>query len=363
MSSYSVSYDTLDDKAYQNHILLGVSRTFALTIPQLPPKLREIVANGYLLCRIADTIEDEPTLTLEQKKSFSNAFTAVVKGQTSAQSFAQSLYPLLSDRTLATERELIKNTPRIIQITHGFTPRQRTAIERCVRIMCEGMPQFQNTASLRGLADMEAMNKYCYFVAGVVGEMLTELFCDYSPEANHHCEELRRLTLSFGQGLQMTNILKDIWDDRERRICWLPRSIFEQVNFDLENLNPNHYHPAFGDGLQYLIGITHTHLRNALTYTLLIPPKDVGIRRFCLWAIGFAILTLRKLHQNLDFSTSQQVKISRRSVKATILLTNIAASHNKVLTLLFNLAARGIPLIPLDATKIDGKQSSVLKAP
>ncbi|NET50636.1 MAG: squalene/phytoene synthase family protein, partial [Merismopedia sp. SIO2A8] len=24
------------------------------------------------------------------------------------------------------------------------------------------------------------MNRYCYYVAGVVGEMLTELFCDYS---------------------------------------------------------------------------------------------------------------------------------------------------------------------------------------
>lgn len=361
MGSYNVSYYSTD-KAYQDYILPGVSRTFALTIPQLPPELQEVVANGYLLCRIADTIEDEPTLSIEQKQFFSNTFTAVVAGQASAKFFARALYPLLSEHTLAAERELIQNTPRIIRITHSFKPRQRAALERCVRIMCDGMPRFQNAASLRGLRDMDAMDRYCYFVAGVVGEMLTELFCDYSPGANRNREALHSLMISFGQGLQMTNILKDIWDDRKREICWLPRSIFEQVGFDLDKLTPGHYQPAFGDGLQQLIGIAHAHLRNALTYTLLIPPQEVGIRRFCLWAIGLAILTLRKLHRRRDFSASQQVKISRRSVKTTIILTSIAASHDKVLTFLFNLAAKGVPFIPLEATRNDSKATPTLQA-
>ena len=45
---------------FQDQILPHVSRTFALTIPQLPMPLRTAVTNAYLLCRIADTIEDEP---------------------------------------------------------------------------------------------------------------------------------------------------------------------------------------------------------------------------------------------------------------------------------------------------------------
>jgi farnesyl-diphosphate farnesyltransferase len=43
----------------QDQLLPGVSRTFALTIPQLPDALRPVVTNAYLLCRTADTIEDE----------------------------------------------------------------------------------------------------------------------------------------------------------------------------------------------------------------------------------------------------------------------------------------------------------------
>ena len=53
----------ISDEVYQDRILPYVSRTFALTIPQLPPALRTAVTNAYLLCRIADTIEDEPALS------------------------------------------------------------------------------------------------------------------------------------------------------------------------------------------------------------------------------------------------------------------------------------------------------------
>jgi len=49
-----------DNLRYQSDILERVSRTFALTIPQLPFDLSKVVANAYLLCRIADTIEDDP---------------------------------------------------------------------------------------------------------------------------------------------------------------------------------------------------------------------------------------------------------------------------------------------------------------
>ena len=55
---------------FQQQILPHVSRTFALTIPQLPPPLRISVTNAYLLCRIADTIEDEPTLPARWRVSW-----------------------------------------------------------------------------------------------------------------------------------------------------------------------------------------------------------------------------------------------------------------------------------------------------
>ena len=99
--------------------------------------------------------------------------------------------------------------------------------------MSRGMAEFQREGNPDGLHDLPHLDRYCYHVAGVVGEMLTELFCDYSPEINERREDLLALSVSFGQGLQMTNILKDVWDDRRRGACWLPRDVFLRAGFEL----------------------------------------------------------------------------------------------------------------------------------
>ena len=336
---------TQTDEQYQDHILQGVSRTFALTIPQLPDALRRVIGNAYLLCRITDTIEDDNALSIEQTRQLTDMFADVVRGTASAEEFAQTLYPLLSSHTIPAEHDLIKNTASVIRITHSFNTTQRTALERCVRIMAKGMAAYQETESLQGLPNLAAMNQYCYFVAGVVGEMLTELFCDYSPQINAHKTQLMKLAVSFGQGLQMTNILKDIWDDRKRGACWLPQDILSKHSFDISNLQPGMSDPGFQAALGELIGIARNHLHNALTYTCLIPAHEKGIRRFCLWALGMAVLTLNKINRQRNFSDGTQVKISRRSVKATVVTTSLFAGQNRILWLLFNIAARDLPAV------------------
>ena len=338
----TVTAQELTDDDLQAHLLDGVSRSFALTIPQLPNPLWHIVSNAYLLCRIVDTIEDEVALSPEQKRALCHEFIDVVKNDASAVSFARRLAPLLSAQTIPEEHELIGNTPRVIEITRRADPRQQEVLTVCVETMAEGMPKFQAQNLRHGLETMAEMDKYCYYVAGCVGEMLTELFCHYSPEIAKNRDELIKYAVSFGQGLQMTNILKDIWDDYNRAVCWLPREIFTEAGFDLNDLKPGQDSAQFREGLAELVSIAYQHLSNALRYTLLIPKEEIGIRNFCLWAIGMAVLTLKKINNNLDFSQSAQVKISRRSVKATILATRLAGRNNTLLTQLFRFTGRGL---------------------
>jgi farnesyl-diphosphate farnesyltransferase len=328
------------DDEFQTVLLEGVSRTFALTIPQLPDSLYSVVANAYLLCRIVDTIEDEVSLSAEQKKHFCAAFIAIVKTGNDTETFAAELAPLLSEQTIPAEHVLIQVLPRVIAITHKFAPEQIEALASCVETMAAGMPIFQAQNLRDGLATMADMDRYCYYVAGCVGEMLAKLFCHYSPEIAKHREQLLELSVSFGQGLQMTNILKDIWDDAERGVCWLPQDIFTETGFELKNLNPEHSDENFRLGLAHLISVAHGHLHNALTYTQLLPAHETGLRNFCLWALGMAVLTLKKIKQRLDFNQSNQVKITRNSVKATILATRLIGRNNALLSLLFNVTSR-----------------------
>ena len=231
----------------------------------------------------------------------------------------------------------------MIRITHSLNATQRSAMQKCVHTMADGMVYYQGQETLNGLPDQAAMDRYCYYVAGVVGEMLTELFCDHCPELNAHKAEMLRLAVSFGQGLQMTNILKDIWDDRERGACWLPADVFSLRGVRLADIEAGKGGPDFEDGLGQLIAIAHGHLRNAMRYTTMIPRRETGMRKFCLWALGMAVLTLRKLDRQRGYADGQQVKISRRSVKATVVSTNMLVRSNLGLRLLFTAASVGIP--------------------
>lgn len=334
--------DAMTDDEFQMALLEGVSRTFALTIPQLPESLCRAVANAYLLCRIVDTIEDEVSLTPEQKKHFCHGFIAVVKTGTKPEEFAEELAPLLSSNTLPAEHVLIHVIPRVIDITHQFDKQQIAALSTCVEVMAEGMPIFQDDNMHDGLPKLTDMDRYCYYVAGCVGEMLTKLFCHYSPEIAQHQEEMLTLAVSFGQGLQMTNILKDIWDDAERGVCWLPQDIFSETRFDLKNLSSKTNDANFRMGLEHLISVAHNHLHNALKFTQLIPSHETGIRNFCLWALGMAVLTLKKIKQNLGFTRSDQVKITRNSVKSTIFTTKLMGRSNFLLDLMFKLTSQGL---------------------
>jgi farnesyl-diphosphate farnesyltransferase len=335
------------DEVYQDQILPHVSRTFALTIPQLPPSLRTAVTCAYLLCRIADTIEDEPALSPPETLAFLQRFSAVLAGHGDVARLAREIEGRLSDRTLATERELVGNMERVLAVLAGLNAAQRAAIQRCVELMCQGMPRFQFSASLKGLARSTDLDDYCYYVAGVVGEMLTDLFCDYSPQIARHRPALSAIAASFAQGLQMTNILKDVWEDRSRGVSWLPQEVFTRYGVDLAQVSSEPHDPRYGAGFLELVGVAHAHLRNALDYTLLIPSKEMGIRRFCLWAIGLAVLTLRKIQLNPRFTAGAQVKVTRSAVAMTRLFTDVAGRSDWMLRRLFAQAARGLPLARL----------------
>jgi farnesyl-diphosphate farnesyltransferase len=329
--------------ALQAYLLQGVSRTFALTIPQLPAGLREAVANGYLLCRIVDTIEDDSTLSAEQKRQFAQQYVQVLDGESDARTFASNLAPLLSDTILHAEHELVLLTPEVVRITHSLPEPHREALTGCVRVMAKGMIYYQDLDTSSGLATLVEMETYCYHVAGVVGEMLGKLFCDYSPQIETRRNELMSLSSIFGQGLQMTNILKDIWDDHARGVCWLPQDIFSKYGFDLSNLAAGQHDRRFEQGVEELIGIAYDCLQQALNFTLLIPRHETGIRNFCYWSIGMAVSTLARINRQRNFNQGRQVRITRRNVRLTIATGKLAARSDILLRLLFRFAGYGLP--------------------
>ncbi len=326
---------------WQQERLNEVARTFALTLRPLPGALRHQVVNLYLLCRIADTVEDDPALDGDERAHFGERFVAAVEGTGDPEAFARDLAPRLISRE--EERVLVAATGRVVGITARFDPASRNAMERCVRVMMDGMVEFGRRQNPGGLKDQDEVDRYCYFVAGVVGEALTTLFCEFSPETAAHREGLEADSRAFGEGLQLVNILKDTWVDRERGACWLPADLFESHGAPLEELDPDAPPPGFAAGMTEMIGRARGYLDRALAYTLLIPKGETGIRRSCLWPLALAVLSLRKLHRRPGFRRGEEVKISRRSVRAAVLVTSALTRWNTPLRLLYRVFTWSLP--------------------
>lgn len=332
-----------EDLAYQDKMLTRVSRTFALTIPELPEALRIAVGNAYLWCRIADTIEDASHLSSAHKHDAYEELVTVLHTGAGAATFGKTVAPQLVGQCTPDEQDLVQHADRVHRVTCALPLEQQAAIHRCVTVMVEGMEEFQLKQGNGGLRDQTDLDAYCYYVAGVVGEMLTDLFCSYSTEIAAKRNDLHALSASFGEGLQLTNILKDVWDDNGRAVCWLPSEVFRAHGCELRKVLEDVPDVFFGHAMRSMVGVARGHLENALNYVTLIPRRETGIRRFCLYAIALAMLTLRNIHRNPQFRSGDAVKINRRTVYGVVGITRAICGSNFLLRRTFQATALGLP--------------------
>nr|MBA3938449.1 squalene/phytoene synthase family protein [Planctomycetota bacterium] len=227
------------ERRFCREMLPRVSRTFAACIRLLPPKVAHAVLLAYLLCRIADTIEDTADLPVADKERLLALFRAALEdarvdlGPLSA-AFAM---PRIDDELLARE------SAAVLREFRRLGADQQQAIRPWVQEMCTGMAEFAVLHSrarpdrLEALASLADLDRYCYFVAGTVGHLLTELFRLHHPRlTRRHYARLKELSTSFGLGLQLTNIIKDVADDRRRGWSFVPRQLCQLAGIAPEEL-------------------------------------------------------------------------------------------------------------------------------
>ncbi|GIX21223.1 MAG: hypothetical protein KatS3mg121_0006 [Gammaproteobacteria bacterium] len=290
------------------------------------------------MCRIADTIEDHPALGAADKRRLLAQWVAVLEGLAAAAPLCGELAGLAAPLP-AGERALLSAVGRVLAGYQALSPEARARIAHCVRVMSAGMAYFQAQAGPQGLAEARLFDRYCYHVAGIVGETLTGLWLADGSLPAAHGAELMRLAPSFGQGLQMVNVLRDVPADRERGVCWLPRDVFAGDPEAL--LRPG---DALGRaGLAHLVAQAHGHLRNGLLYTLLLPRRAVALRRFCAWALLTAAANLQRIWQAGPGYDRRAARIDRVCLYRCLLLGALAAGGRRRLRWAFEREAAGLP--------------------
>ncbi|SKA56621.1 farnesyl-diphosphate farnesyltransferase [Succinivibrio dextrinosolvens DSM 3072] len=329
----------IDFSSQQEH-LRNVSRTFALTIPMLPEALIDYISNAYLLCRIADTVEDDPKAQVEKKISWLKSFSLFCKEGFNDEMELLKLHKqavdLVHDGAVDKEFALIEDMPAVIKRTLGFPIKVRNILSKGVSILSLGMSRSLEGTEIRNINDVD---HYCYYVAGVVGELLAALFSEH----NHDIDKkaLMDLSVSFGEGLQLTNILKDRLVDKDRDACFLP------IARDGSNS---------AEVIKEYLAICQGHLDDALSFILRIPTKESGIRLFCLLNIAMATATL-KLLNDADPETDRIVKISRKTVKILYILSKMVVKNNFLTRMFFYYISRGVKRTKRDPHELRNRVS------
>jgi farnesyl-diphosphate farnesyltransferase len=312
---------------YAEEMLDKVSRTFALNIRILRKTLRRPVLLAYLYMRIADTIEDSPELTAEKKAELLSMFSRALNlGGEAIDEFQRSL-PEAWQSSEKSDVALSCNAHKVIPLLSEYPEFVRNAIKNAVAEMCEGMAAFANLQEAKkdnwfSIESESDLDKYCYYVAGLVGNMLTELFCPKEKFLNKEKrEKLKDLAVSFGLALQIVNIIKDIQDDSERHVCFVPMEFCRKhgVNSVQEFFSPQIPQENKNAIIKELLAKAAKHLQDAKEYIKTLPRINYRRRLFCLWPSLMAADNLRVIGDgSIIFEQGKRAKISRKSVASII---------------------------------------------
>ncbi|MFQ5575963.1 MAG: squalene/phytoene synthase family protein [Anaerolineae bacterium] len=305
------------------HMLRMVSRTFTLSIEQLPRILRDSITLAYLLLRVSDCLEDHEVMAVERKVTLLELWDKILAGQTPVTELVNEVADLDGSDP---EVFVVKNAADLLDFLHTLPFEiQKFIVDRVTRTTL-GMARWQQHGPY--VEDEAALDDYMHQVAGRVGYLLTDLFAWYSPVIRARKAELMPLAREYGLALQTVNIIRGLRKDYERGWVFVPRTYLEQVGISGEQL----FAPGNRDKAMQVVNLladkAEGHLRHGLEYIAAFPIHQHRIRLACMWPLFFAVKTLAMSRNNINVLLSE-VKMSRRDVKNIMRRTTLMGWSNR----------------------------------
>lgn len=188
-------------------VLKLTSRTFYIPIKLLKPTLRETVGAAYLCMRAIDEIEDHEQLDAETKQHLLRRTSELLLTEFDNEAYRQLLKPYESLLPEVT----IRMSDWIAFCPEGFVGKMKEATS----VMAGGMADWVEKDWR--VETKEDLDDYTYYVAGLVGVLLTDIWKWYD-----NTESDRDLAVGYGRGLQAVNILRNQGEDAERGVRFVP---------------------------------------------------------------------------------------------------------------------------------------------
>jgi phytoene synthase len=148
--------------------------------------------------------------------------------------------------------------------------------------------------------DYPALRKYCWHVAGVVGELSASIFGYSDPRTLEFADKL-------GLAFQLTNVIRDVGDDARRGRIYLPVNELQQFNVKAADILNARYADGFPDLMRFQVARAREAYRDAMRA---LPDADIRAQRTGLMmaAIYYALLdeierdNYQVLHQRISLT-------------------------------------------------------------
>lgn len=307
-------------------MLRNVSRTFALSIEQLPGLQREAVTVAYLLFRVADCIEDHDLLDASTKTRLLRLWAGVLAGREPVDALTGELAGLDGSDP---EVYVAQHAGSVMAHLQSLPETHRQILARHVHETSLGMARWQEHGPF--VRDEAEMDDYMHEVAGRVGWLLTEVFALHSAAIAAQKDRLMVLGREFGLALQTVNIIRGMRKDFERGWIFVPETFCVHAGLDSVQLFDPAHEPAALQVLGILTAKARRHLDGGIAYIRLLPRRLRRLRLFCIWPLLFAARTLAISENNPEVLRAE-AKITRAEVQRIIGFSGMFCWSNALLT-------------------------------
>jgi farnesyl-diphosphate farnesyltransferase len=266
-------------------ILKSVSRSFYLTIRFLPRPLREPVALAYLLARATDTIADTAAIPGNVRLTTLRDLARVIAGELDFSAVEVSLHEFARQQRQPNERRLIENLRACFEWLGRLSASDRQDIRAVLQTIVRGqqldLERFGDPTKIIALRSSAELDEYTWLVAGCVGQFWTSLgFRLLPPFANRSPNEMTKLGVDYGKGLQLINVLRDRPADLINGRDYLPAD--ELAAAPLQVVFSSWLKRAedqIGQGIDYCVSLTSWRVRFATVLPALLGKRTLVLLR------------------------------------------------------------------------------------
>lgn len=189
-------------------VLKETSRTFYIPITFLQRDLKKAVASAYLCMRAIDEIEDHEEIPKEVKAAILTKTANLLETSFDEEAYLLALEPI--------QHLMPEVTIRLADWVAYCPAGARTRMQLATAEMAEGMAKW--ALKEWKVETQEDLDDYTYYVAGLVGVMLSDMW-----EWDSGIRTDRDLAIGYGRGLQAVNILRNQEEDSERGVGYFPK--------------------------------------------------------------------------------------------------------------------------------------------